>query len=148
HEEFSVAEYLSAAESACRSIVSRGRSPLFVGGTALYLRSVMRGVFEGPPADWTLRQELQAEAETSGAETLHRRLAQVDAETARRLSPNALRRVIRALEVHQLPGVPLSAQQREQPLPSELRPPVFWLSPPRDWLHQRINTRVDQMFVD
>jgi len=148
HEEFSVAEYLTAAERALREIVSRGRTPLFVGGTGLYLRSLLRGVFEGPPADWELRRRWMAEAESSGPEGLYRRLAEVDSITAARLSPNDVRRVIRALEVFETTGTPLSAQQQNPPLPPEQRPPhVDWLSPPREWLHERINRRVEAMFA-
>jgi len=62
-QEYSLAEYVLSARTACEQIVARGRTPLFVGGTALYLRSVLRGICEGPPADWDLRQRLNAEAE-------------------------------------------------------------------------------------
>lgn len=145
-QEFSVAEYLVAAEQACREIVSRGGTPLFVGGTGLYLRSLLRGVFEGPPANDELRQRLEFEATRDGAEALHRRLQQVDPSTAERLHPNDLRRVVRALEVIELTGLPMSTQHREEPLPLDQRPPnVLWLAPPRDWLYDRINRRVEAM---
>src|SRR6185369_14018969 len=62
HEEYSLADYVQAAETACRKIVARGKTPLFVGGTGLYLRAILRGVFEGPSADWELRERLQSEA--------------------------------------------------------------------------------------
>ncbi|MGC1275510.1 MAG: tRNA (adenosine(37)-N6)-dimethylallyltransferase MiaA, partial [Planctomycetaceae bacterium] len=98
-ENFSVAEYLALAERACRDVVSRGRTPLFVGGTGLYLRSLLRGVFEGPAAGPEIRSRLEHEAATLGVEALHARLATVDPATAARLHPNDVRRVIRALEV-------------------------------------------------
>ena len=146
HEDFSVAEYLAAAERSCRDIVARGRTPLFVGGTGLYLRSLLRGVFEGPPAHWELRRQWEAEAASGGPESLHRRLAEVDRATAARLSPQDVRRVIRALEVSVVTGRPLSDQQRQVPLPLEERPRhVYWLNPPRAWLHDRINLRVRDM---
>lgn len=148
HDEFSLAEYLAAAETCCREIVSRGRTPLFVGGTGLYLRGVLRGVFHGPEADWTLRRELEERAQREGVEAVHRELALVDPVTAARLHPNDLRRVIRALEVFRLTGKPLSAQQDQRPRPLKLRTPhVYWLAPPRDWLASRINARVEQMFA-
>ena len=147
-QDFSVAEYLVAAEQVCREIVARGGTPLFVGGTGLYLRSLLRGVFEGPPANDELRQRLESEATRDGAEALHRRLQQLDPNTAERLHPNDLRRVVRALEVLELTGQPLSAQHREEPLPLDQRPAnVFWLSPPRDWLYSRINRRVESMLA-
>jgi tRNA dimethylallyltransferase len=146
HEEYSVAEYLHATEAACREIVGRGRIPLFVGGTGLYLRAVLRGVFEGPAADRDVRRALEQELEREGSPALHRRLQRVDPVTAARVPPADSRRIIRALEVHQLTGSPISELQRHAPLPSDLRPRhVYWLHPPRAWLHERINGRVLQM---
>lgn len=146
HEEYSVAAYLRASEDACREILSRGRTPLFVGGTGLYLRAVLRGVFEGPPADWDFRRTLQSHGERDGAEALHRRLQAVDPVAAARLHPRDTRRVIRALEVRHLTGRPLSELQRQSALPPESRPRhVYWLHPPRAWLHERINSRVLEM---
>lgn len=148
HEEFSVAEYAAAAEAACRDILARGRVPLFAGGTGLYLRSLLRGLFEGPAADWSVRREIEAEAEGRDPDCLHRRLQKVDPPTAARLHPRDVRRIVRALEVARLTGRPLSEQQRQGPLPEELRPPhVYWLDPPRNWLYERINRRVDEMIA-
>ncbi len=147
HEEFSLAEYVAAAEVAARDIIARGKTPLFVGGTGLYLRGLLRGVFEGPAADWDLRRNLERELAGASAEAIHERLRQVDPQAARVLHPNDTRRVIRALEVQHLSGRPLSEQQRQSPLPPELRPQnVFWLHPPRAWLYERINARVESMF--
>ena len=147
HDEFSLAEYIVAAEACCRQIVERGRTPLFVGGSGLYLRGVLRGVFEGPAADWTLRRQLEEQAVSEGSESLHRELSQIDPLSASRLHPNDLRRIIRAMEVHRLTGRPLSEQQEQHPKPlTERTPHVYWLSPPRDWLYARIDARVEQMF--
>jgi tRNA dimethylallyltransferase len=146
HDEFSVAEYMIAAEACCRGIVERGRTPLFVGGSGLYLRGVLRGVFQGPEADWTLRHQLEEQAAIEGSESLHRELSQIDPLAASRLHPNDLRRIIRAVEVHRLTGRPLSEQQVQHPKPlTERTPHVYWLSPPRDWLYARIDARVEQM---
>ena len=148
HEEFSTAEYMTAALAACESIISRGRTPLFVGGTGLYLRSLLRGVFEGPAADWVLRHELEQFAETHGAEALHARLALVDSPTARRLHINDQRRVIRALEIHTLTGQSASSLQQESPLPPDERTRhVYWLNPDREILRRRISQRVDAMLA-
>jgi tRNA dimethylallyltransferase len=147
HEEFSLADYVEAAAKTAREIVSRSRVPLFVGGTGLYLRGVLRGVFPGPAADWPLRRELENLVGREGESALHARLAQVDPVLAGRLAPGDVRRVIRGIEVFQLTGTPLSSQQQHGPLPENQRPPhVYWLHPPRPWLHERINRRVDQMF--
>jgi tRNA dimethylallyltransferase len=147
HEEYSLAEFVTAAHLAAQNIIKRGRIPLFVGGTGLYLRGVLRGVFEGPAADWDLRRELEALAEREGQESLHARLGLVDPDLAERLHPGDLRRVIRGIEVWQITGRPLSSQQRQQPLPAESRPKhVYWLHPPRAWLYERIDRRVAEMF--
>ena len=147
-QDFSVAEYVVAAESVCRDIVARGGTPLFVGGTGLYLRSLLRGVFAGPPANDEIRQRLEAEATSDGVESLHLRLQQLDPVTSARLHPHDLRRVVRALEVIELTGQPMSAQHREEPLAPDQRPTnVVWLSPPRAWLYERINARVEQMLA-
>lgn len=146
HEKFSVADYFEAAEECCREIIDRGRTPLFVGGTGLYLRAILRGVFNGPSADWDYRREMELIAETEGNEVLHRRLAAVDPVSAAKLHPNDVRRVARALEVYHVSGVPLSAQHAEGILtPEECPAHVFWLLPDREWLYERINARVDQM---
>lgn len=148
-DEFSVAEYISAATQACLEITARGHVPLFTGGTGLYLRGLLRGVFQGPAADWSIRRRLEETARSAGPGSLHERLTRVDVETARRLHPNDERRVIRALEVFELTGQPLSVFQNHGPKPIDQRPHrVYWLSPPRDWLYRRIDARVDQMFAD
>ncbi len=148
HEEFSLAEYLAAAEIACRSIIARGNTPLFVGGAGLYLRGLLRGVFEGPPANWEIRQRLECLAQSEGAVALHDRLQQVDPISAKRLHPNDQRRIIRALEVFEILGQPLSTLQQQGLRPLHERPPhVYWISPPRDWLYRRIDERVEQMFA-
>lgn len=146
-DDYSIADYLTAAEACCREIVSRGKTPVFVGGTGLYLRGLLRGLCDTPAADWAIRQRLQLEVEQLGEQALHDRLAQVDPPTAARLHPHDTRRVIRALEVFETTGQPLSAFHEQQPLPPGDRPRcVAWLSPPRDWIHHRIDTRVERMF--
>lgn len=146
HEEYSLADYVAAAETAAKEIVSRGRRVLFAGGTGLYLRGVLRGVFEGPSADWEFRRGLEAAAASAGEGYLHERLKEVDPVAAVKLHPRDHRRIIRAIEVFHQTGEPLSAQQEHGPLPESERPKnVYWLYPPRDWLHERINRRVDQM---
>ncbi len=146
HEAFSLADYVAAADRAVRDIFSRGRSVLFAGGTGLYLRGVLRGVFEGPSADWDFRRELEAAAQAEAEDDLHSRLEAVDPVAAGRIHPRDRRRLIRALEVYHLTGKPLSAQQQHGPLPVGDRPRnVFWLNPPRDWLHERINHRAERM---
>ncbi|MDA0831830.1 MAG: tRNA (adenosine(37)-N6)-dimethylallyltransferase MiaA [Planctomycetota bacterium] len=145
-DEFSVVDFLHAAQETCKNITSRGKTPLFVGGTGMYLKALLRGVFPGPAADWEFRKKLEKTAREEGSEALWGQLHRIDPKTANRLSANDVRRVIRAIEVHELTGVPMSAQQQQMPLPIEQRPHhVYWLSPPRDWLHHRIEQRVGEM---
>lgn len=149
HEEYSLADYIGAAELACQEIMSRGRVPLFVGGTGLYLRGLLRGVFAGPAADWETRRRLEQTAMREGALALWEHLNRVDPVSANRLHPNDQRRIIRAIEVFELTGQPLSLLQTQGVRPTDQQPRhVYWLSSPREWLHHRINVRVEQMFQE
>lgn len=149
-DEFSVADYIVLARDAVEEILARGNQPVFVGGTGMYLRCVLRGVFEGPPANEEIRSRLQKQADEAEAKGdnywLMRQLERVDVDAALRLHPNDKRRLIRAIEVYELTGKPLTEQQKQPPLSDQEKPPhVYWLSPPRDWLHERINRRVELM---
>lgn len=146
-ESASVAWYRDRASSAVLEIEARGRLPLFVGGTPMYLKALLRGLFEGPPADPALRAELEAEADRLGGQALHDRLAGLDPPAASRLHPNDRRRVIRALEVILATGIPLSDQQREHDRPAPPNVPVIALDRPRDELRHRIDRRVEGMFA-
>ncbi len=139
----SVAEYRALAAEKIGEIESRGNVPLFVGGTPLYLKALLRGLFEGPSADPSIRETLEREALEQGAEALHARL---DPETAARLHKNDIRRIIRALEVQTLTGESISKRQVEHETPAPPSVPVFALARPRRELYDRINLRVDLMF--
>lgn len=145
-EEFSLAQYLTHAVRAVEAIRSRGKQPIFVGGTPLYLKALLRGVFEGPPADRELRQALEAEAEEFGSEALHERLALVDPLSASKLHPHDTRRIVRALEVYRATGQPISHLQLQfdDGRPSGDRR-AYWLAWDRNELHRRIEERVDRM---
>lgn len=144
-ESASVAWYRDRAAEVLRYLAARGKPALFVGGTPMYLKVLLRGLFEGPSADEALRADLEAEADRLGDLALHARLAAVDSATAARLHPNDRRRVIRALEVFERTGRPLSAWQAEHDRPAEgVR--VFALARPRSELHWRIDRRALAMF--
>jgi tRNA dimethylallyltransferase len=144
--EFSVAQYVDAAAAAVTDIRSRGKEPLFVGGTPLYLKSLLRGLFDGPPADWQLRHDIEAELAHVGQEALYERLAQVDPVAASHIHPHDTRRLIRALEVYRATGEPISHQQLqfEEGRPAE-ECRVFVLRRRREELHARIEGRVEAM---
>lgn len=137
----SVADYLRWAESAIHEIESRKRRVLFVGGTALYLKALLRGLFEGPGAD----EDLRADLEKLDSETLHSRLQAIDPSTASRLPIADRRRIVRALEVYEMTGKPLSSFHEGHDQPAE-NVRVFALSRPRDVLCRRIDERVVSMF--
>jgi tRNA dimethylallyltransferase len=151
-ESASVAWWLREAAACCRDISGRGKQVLVVGGTPLYLKALLFGLFDGPPADAHLRRRLLEEAARLGSMALHEHLAQVDAPTAARIHPNDTRRIIRALEVFELTGRPISAWQRQWNQESGVRSQesgvsVLWLDLPRSVLYDRINRRVEQMFA-
>lgn len=147
-DEYSVAQYLAAAERVAQEILARGRQPLFVGGTPLYLKALLRGIFSGPPADWELRQQLAEIARNEGPQRLHERLAAIDPTAAAKLHPNDSRRLIRALEVHHHTGRPISQHQSQFATghaATDCR--VFVLNWPREELISRIDARVEAMFA-
>jgi len=110
---FSTARWVELADAAVADISARGRVAIVSGGTALYLKALLEGLFEGPAADEQIRARLSAEAEANGTGALHARLAEVDPAAAGRIHPNDLRRIIRALEVWELTGSPISALQTQ-----------------------------------
>lgn len=146
-ESASLDWYLHRAEEACGAIRSRGRIPLFVGGTPLYLKACLRGIFEGPDANAALRARLEREAEEHGTESLHERLRGVDPVAAERILPGDLRRIVRALEVFESTGQPISRLQRQFAQPASPPPPVACLMRPRAELYRRIDERVTRMFA-
>jgi tRNA dimethylallyltransferase len=146
NEEFSVARYVEAAQQTVAEIRSRDRNVLFVGGTPLYLKSLLRGIFAGPEADWEFRRQVEDEVLQVGQQALYDRLRQIDPVTAARLHPNDTRRLIRALEVYKLTGQPISHLQmqfEEGRTSDECR--VFVLERPLADLHQAIDQRVERM---
>jgi len=148
HEDYSLAQYVDAAGRCVDEIKRRGRRVLFVGGTPLYLKALLRGIFKGPPADWALRKRLHAEAESHRPGYLHGRLAGVDPAAAERLHPNDTRRLVRALEIYEKTGWPISRlQQQFDTAGAAEQCRVFVLNRPRRRLHERIDRRVDEMFA-
>ncbi|MEM6474254.1 MAG: tRNA (adenosine(37)-N6)-dimethylallyltransferase MiaA [Planctomycetota bacterium] len=146
-QDFSVAMYLDAAHQAVEEIRSRGNVPIFVGGTPMYLKAIVRGFDPGPPPDWEFRESVEREVEVHGAEKLHERLQQVDPLSASRIERNDVRRMIRALEVSKLTGVPLSHRQIQFDQAVHANScGVFAVQHPRNVLHERINRRVRDMF--
>lgn len=154
-DSFSVGACLDAAVPAIEQIKGRGREVIAVGGTALYTKALLYGLFEGPGSDERIRAELQARKETEGLAKLHEELAKVDAIAAGRINPNDSKRIIRALEVYQLTGKPISQLQQQwnvRDTRCEIRDTIH------DWTiiglrrdkadsHSRINSRAKKMIA-
>ncbi len=146
-EASNVADYRARALGVLEDLRTRGRRALFVGGTGLYLKAMLRGLFVGPAADLAARERWEAEADRLGVEVLHRRLAEWDPLAATRLHPNDRRRVIRALEVCEATGGTLSALQAEHDRVAE-GVSVIALVRAREDLRRRIDLRVGRMFAE
>ena len=112
-DSFSVRSFLDNALEATQQIRNRNKPVVAVGGTALYIKALLYGLFEGPATNKQIRAELRARAETQGLEQLYRQLTQVDPEAAARIHQNDARRIIRALEVYELTGKPISSFQQQ-----------------------------------
>jgi len=112
-ESFSVGRYRDLAERAIAEVTARGKRGILAGGTTLYVKAISEGLFEGPPADAEFRARLRERAAAEGTATLHAELARIDPEAAARIHPNDLRRIERALEVHELTGQPITALQTQ-----------------------------------
>ncbi len=145
-EPYTLAQYQADAQAAIAAIHTRGRLPLLVGGTGLYIRAVVDNLaIPRVPPNPALRQQLEDEAAAHGSAALHARLAALDPTGAARIDPANLRRVIRALEVTLLTGQPFSAQQGTRPSP--YRPLFLGLNGPRHVLYQRADQRVNAMLA-
>jgi len=144
-ENYTVADYAERATAVIRDILQRGKMPLLVGGTGLYLKALMHGLSLGVSrSDPAIRARLEAISdEPGGRQKLHDMLRQVDEASADKLHPNDLRRVIRAIEVYELTGTPLSQTRQEENSEFSVLPLAIRME--RETLYRRIEKRVDTM---
>ena len=149
-EIFTVSMYRDMAAGVIDGILTRGRLPILVGGTGLYLNALSYEMNLGEDgANRALREELNAIAgEPGGPQRLHERLQSVDPESAARLHPNDVRRVVRAIEVYETTGRPMSSMDGDMRREGPYRMLVYGLSLPREQMYARINARVDRMMAD
>lgn len=140
---FTVYDWLERAEALIGALRGRGVTPIVVGGTHLYVKALLEGMMEGPGADEAVRAELRARPR----EELRAELERVDAEAARRIHANDLRRTVRALEVFRMTGRPLSAQQEQWDRAGRARADavLIGLDWPTEEINRRINARVKEM---
>jgi tRNA dimethylallyltransferase len=147
-QDFDAAAYAEMADDCIRKIMKKGKTAFLVGGTGFYIKALVYGLFAEGPSDPRIRSRLQREAEREGAAALHGRLRGVDGPTAEKIHPNDAYRTIRALEVFEVTGRPLSEfQQRHGFREKRFTTLEIGLSWPRPTLYERINRRVDLMMA-
>ena len=146
-DEYTAAQYARDAAGVVGDVHARGRLPIVAGGTGFYFRALTRGLFPGPGRDAALRQRLEAIAERRDVTFLHRMLRRVDPDSARRIQPRDLKRLVRALEVFFLTGRPLTAHFADtvSPLP-DVEVVAVALRLPADQIAARVARRVDEQF--
>lgn len=150
-QEMTAARFIELADAAIADVATRGKTVIVCGGTGLYVRALLLGLFEGPPASMELRAELTEQADRDGTDALHAELAQVDLAAAQKIDPNDRKRIIRALEVFRLTGEPMSAHQARhdhKTLPLRYPVRIVGLAPEREDLYRAIDARVDQMIAE
>lgn len=150
-ESSNVADWLDQCRQALGRILERGRVPILCGGTGLYWKALLFGLSDHPTGNSLVRAKWYRVHETLGAEALHQKLAEVDPVSALRIPQNDTKRVIRALEVWEITGNPISADRPDWHAQLDIQPDPpakwIWLKWPRETLHDRIAKRVSKMFA-
>lgn len=145
-EEWSAASFVEKAERIARGIIKRRRIPIVVGGTGLYARAFIKGLFPAPQKNEILRKELYEKARSEGSKKLYGRLLKIDPAYASKIHPNDLRRIVRALEVYELTGKPISEKHREsEGIKAKYNTFILVMNRDRKELYKRIDERVEQM---
>ncbi len=148
-ESFSVAAFLDAALEAIEQIKNRNKPIIAVGGTALYLKALLYGLFKGPGTDEQFREQLRMRAQTEGLAELHSELTKIDPAAADRISLSDAKRIIRALEVYHLTGRPISSLQKQFAAERTLHDwTIIGLRREKTDTNSRINKRVKKMIAD
>lgn len=146
-KEYNVSRYRRQSLKELNRILKKGKVPIFVGGTGLYMTALVEGIFKGKAKDERLRAKLYKEARLYGSPYLHKRLEKNDPESASRIHPNDTKRIIRALEVIAICGRPISLLQKQRKgLRDDFDVRIFCLDTDRDKLYAKIDSRVDRMF--
>lgn len=143
-DNFDAAKFVKLASVAVQEIQSRNKTPFIVGGTGLYIKALVDGLFSGPGKNLVIRRRLEEEAVTKGPDALYRRLQAIDPQGASKIPAQNLRRVIRALEVYEISGQPISSLQNQWEKSNDCVC-MIGLQRERKDLYERINQRVDDM---
>jgi len=146
-EDYDVSQFKADADRIIKDILNRERQVLVVGGTMLYLKILIHGIFPAPPVDMALRQSLNQLAKERGREYLHQRLKKIDPEAAKRIKPRDIVRLIRAIEVYELTGKTISWHQKRHHFGKQDYDCLkICLYRPREILYRHIENRVEEMF--
>ncbi len=146
-ESYSVGKYVDDVESLIGDTDSKDRKFLVVGGSPLYIKGLVDGIFNGPAADWDIRRELEELADEKGNQHVHNILQKIDPVKASDLHPNNLRRIIRAIEVYRITGKPVSVLQEQYKLARKsYQFKIMCIAREREDIYRRINERVETMF--
>lgn len=145
-QEMTMARFMDLADAAIAEVAARGKPAIVCGGTGLYVRGLLLGLFEGPPADPELRKEIAA----LGIAAIREELERVDPKAAEKIDRHDEKRMVRALEVYRLTGEPMSAHQARhdhKTMPRRYDAKLVGLAPERDQLYRQIDARVDEMIA-
>lgn len=146
-QEYNVSRYRRQAVKKIKEILKKGKIPLFVGGSGLYMKVLLDGIFQASTEDKKIREKLYTEAEVYGKDKLFVRLKKVDPEAASRIHPHDLRRIIRTLEVYKKTGIPISEwQKRSRGITNDYEVKVLGLNRNKKDLYRRIDKRLENMF--
>lgn len=146
-KEYNVSKYHKAATRKIKEIINRGKTPLIVGGTGLYMSILLDGIFKAKSERPALRRRLYKQAELRGSGYLYKKLKKIDAEAAIKIHPHDTKRIVRALEVYKTTGKPISyLQKQRQGLTDKYDVQLFCLTMERNSLYKRIEARIDKMF--
>jgi tRNA dimethylallyltransferase len=144
-ETFSVDKFLELTDQTIQNLQSENKQVIAAGGTSMYIKTMLYGMFEGPSSDETIRQELKQQAQATSLAHLHKELAQIDPQAADRIHPNDEKRIIRALEVYKITGKPISYFQTQFAQPAKSDWLVIGIRREKEIESRRINARVKKM---
>ncbi len=144
-KKFTAGEFVKRADSAVSEIKNNNHIPFVVGGTGFYIKSLLYGLCKIPPIPAVIRNELKKEVEEKGPKTLHHMLNEVDPIAAQKIDPNDSNRIVRALEVYKVTGIPISSYWQKDALEKRYQHFTIFLNDERSVLYEKINTRVDKM---
>ena len=147
-EAISAGHYRKLALEAVESILARGKRPIFVGGSGLYVKAVLKGIFTGSKTDEKIRKKIKRELEEKGAVALYNRLVDIDPESAVKIHVNDVKRITRALEIYEITGKPPSEHYKNQKTNPPFYYRIFVLNMERENLYKQIDSRVDSMIED